>query len=272
MERVLPRPLDWRIFTALGVYLGLTVFMTGRTLLGNLPAPPDWEIWAEIPQRLADGTLYDGRFRWSPLMAYVWLVILPLGFWGFALLHIAVLPLIGWKHALLAVTFWGFWTDLAAGNAFIFVVVAGVLARHGNRSAEWTYLALTILIPRPIQLPLALWLLWKRPRTRLPFALMLLSHAALVAWTGYGADWLAQLTATPEHELGYTFPLNSSPSVVIGSWWLLVGVPLAAWLFTKGWVGWAGVAMSPYLLPYYWLMLLLDIRPERHAEPLRLHR
>lgn len=56
---------------------------------------------------------------------------------------------------------------------------------------------------------------------------------------------------------------NFSPTRLIGVVWLLIGVPLAAWLTWKGRVGIAGLAMTPYLLPPYLLMLLWDLMTPR---------
>ena len=64
-------------------------------------------------------------------------------------------------------------------------------------------------------------------------------------------------------EVGSAF--NVGPTALIGLWWLLLGVPLGAWLFWRGRVGLAGLAISPYLLPYYLMMALLDIPSGRSA-------
>ncbi len=50
-----------------------------------------------------------------------------------------------------------------AGNTFTFVVVAAAFALRGSRFGALAFLALTALMPRPVQIPLALWLLWTRP-------------------------------------------------------------------------------------------------------------
>ena len=54
---------------------------------------------------------------------------------------------------------------------------------------------------------------------------------------------------------------------------MVIGLPLAAWLTWKGRLGLASLAASPYWLPYYLLMLLLELpirtaqmRLRRHAE------
>jgi hypothetical protein len=42
-------------------------------------------------------------------------------------------------------------------------------------------------------------------------------------------------------------------------------VPLAAWLTLRGKLGWASLAISPYLLPYYFQMLGLELVVPRDA-------
>lgn len=258
-----------RLAVAVGIALNLVLIV--QSVGVNIGDPPDWRIWSEVPERLRDGTLYADKFRWSPAIAFAWLAIVPLGFGVFAVAHFAVLPLLGWRLALLTVTFWGFWVDVSAGNAFTFVFVAAVLGWRGNRWGELAYLALTLLIPRPIQVPLLLWLLWKRPHTRMPFALMFGAHVVVVALSGYGMDWIERLLLTPEHQIGtIPFPANGSPSAFIGAWWLLIGVPLGMWLLRRGRVGLASLAVSPYLLPYYWMMGFLELRQQGPPQPVQL--
>ena len=55
---------------------------------------------------------------------------------------------------------------------------------------------------------------------------------------------------------------NLSPSRFVGAWWMLIGLPLGAWLVLRGRIGWASMAISPYLLPYWVQMLGLElVRP-----------
>jgi hypothetical protein len=249
--------LTWRV-----VYVLLNAPLIGFAVLYNLgPAgSPDFEIWRQLPDRLRDGTLYDGLFRWSPVAAYPMALVGIAGPVAWAGLHVAALALLrDWRLALLVVASWGFWTDLTAGNAFTFILVAAVLAWRGSRAWSLVYLGLLLLIPRPIQIPLALWLLWQRPDLRLPFAAIFTVHALAVLISGYGPDWIYRLVATGGPEMGLPFPLNSAPSAFIGWWWMLIGLPLGAWLLWKGRPGWAGLAVSPYWLPYYLLMPLLEI-------------
>jgi hypothetical protein len=80
--------------------------------------------------------------------------------------------------------------------------------------------------------------------------------------TGLGGAWLTQLFGSTEM-VGSVF--NVGPTAVVGLWWLLVGIPLGAWLFWRGRVGLAGLAVSPYLLPYYLMVALVDLPSSRDA-------
>jgi hypothetical protein len=220
----------------------------------------DWEIFTHAAERLQDGTLYEVdeffAFRWSPVAAWVlgFVTLMPLWLWQ--VLHVAVLPLLRswWLVAACLITF-PLWFDIQTGNVMIFIAVTGFWAIRGNRPAMALFLVLTLLVPRPLMVPLAAWILWTRPRTRLPFALLFAGHAVVVLASGYGMDWLAALFRVgPE----LTSDFNYGPSRYIGLWWVPIGVALAVWLTFRGRLGLASLAVSPYWLPYYFLMLLLE--------------
>jgi hypothetical protein len=101
--------------------------------------------------------------------------------------------------------------QLAGGNTMIFVVVAGVLAFRGSRPAAVVYLALLFLMPRPLQVPLAVWLIWKMPEIRWPALIVFVVHAAVVLASGMAGDWFANMA-------GHVSPLgNYGPSELIGT-------------------------------------------------------
>ena len=244
------------------LFLNLPVVASG--LLWLVAFPADWELWEQVPGRLRAGTLYDQssvyNWVWSPVAAWlIAFVIVPIGYGALMALRAAVLPLLGWRLAALTITSLPFWVDAINGNLFVFSVIAGVVALRGNRWAAISFLALTCLMPRPVQFPLAAWLLWKRPDVRLPFLAMVAVSGIVLGVTGYAVDWLNALVAlagrygTPEVNLG--------PTRVFGAGWLIVGVPLAAWLAIQGRVGWAGMALSPYLVPQYLLAILWELSP-----------
>lgn len=260
------RPAWWWI----GIYAAANVPLIVWTLYVNLfvhEMPPDWWILSAIPDRLRDGTLYaaDGSFRWSPVAAWALAAIVPIGLAGWVALHAAALFLVrDARMVLLVLLSWGFWMDVSTGNLFTLVFVTGFVALRGSSAATITYFALCLLMPRPVQLPLLAWLLWTRPSMRLPFVGVALAHTALVALSGYGDDWIAVLLSTSSSESSLPFPINSAPSAIIGpAIWLVAAVPLSAWLFVRGRVGWASLLLSPYWLAQYWMMPLLELAGQR---------
>lgn len=81
----------------------------------------------------------------------------------------------------------------------------------------------------------------------------------------HGPNWISSLAQLGPDEIANDF--NLSPSRFIGLAWLVVGVPLAAWLTLRGRLGWASLAVSPYLLPYYVQMLGLELVEPRSPQP-----
>jgi len=220
----------------------------------------DWENFIQAAARLDQGTLYEFdypyAFRWSPVAAWILGFVTLMPVWLWQLLHLAVLPLLrSWWLVVACLVGYPLWFDIQTGNIMIFVAVTAVSAARGNGPATALFLALTILVPRPLMLPLAVWLLWHRPAWRLPFVAFFAAHAALVVVSGYAANWLVALT-TVEAEL--TSDFNFGPSVLIGAVWIPIGAVLAVLLAWRSRLGLASLAASPYWLPYYFLMLLLE--------------
>jgi hypothetical protein len=220
----------------------------------------DWENFVQATARLEHGTLYQFEYsysyRWSPVAAWILGFVTLMPVWAWQVLHLAVLPLLRpWWLAVACVVSYPLWFDIQTGNIMIFVAVAAVWSARGNGLATGLYLAVTLLVPRPLMVPLAAWLLWQRPDWRLPFVLMFIGHAVMVAVSGYGTAWLcALLTVAPE----FTSDFNFGPSAIIGLAWVPIGAVLAVWLTFRGRLGLASMAASPYWLPYYFLMLVLE--------------
>lgn len=247
--------IPWR-WVALAVYIGLNVVLLLYTVPA-VPVPDDWRLWSRMPSAIAEGSIYlrEGGlpFVWSPLMAPVMAVVVAVGFWPWALAHVAVIGLLrDWRLIALVLLSAGFWTDVASANTFTFIFVAGVLAIRGNRWASIAYLALFLLMPRPVQLPLAAWIVWKMPELRWPAFALFAIHLAAVLITGYAQEWLLAMVL-----YGYSPAWNVGPTAIFGMGWFLVGAPLAGALTLAGRVGWAGLAITPYLIPIYLLMALL---------------
>lgn len=232
----------------------------------------DWtHVYSQLGPRLNDGTLYDWpdtiyAYRYSPLLAYGFTLIAPIGTIAWLALHFAVLPLLGRTLGLITLVSFPFWSDVYNGNVMVFVFVCAVLALRGERWAQIAFLALTVLIPRPLMIPVAAWLLWQHRGLWGPFAAVFSLHAALVMLTGYGDEWIASLLSRGADDFGAR--MDFGPARFIGVAWVPIGLALAAWLTWKGKVGLASIAASPYWLPPYLLMGLL--RDPLVANPARL--
>jgi hypothetical protein len=223
------------------------------------PSKVDWTILADGANHLAAGVdPYAGTlFRWSPLAgwALVWITAMPFAIW--ALLHVAgALAMPSWPMRILTLLAWPFWQDLSNGNVVTFIVLAGAWALSGSAIGGAAFLAFALLIPRPIMLPLVVWLLWKHPSWR-PWALgAFVVHVALVLVLDPDLAWIQKLLASAS-DVGNSY--NWGPSALVGMWWLLIGIPAAVWLTWKERIGWASLAISPYLLAYYYLFGLLEL-------------
>jgi hypothetical protein len=252
---------------AIGV--GLVIVVVGNALLvanqfsimlAGYPGA-DLVVYQEAARRVPEGGLYVNDASYSPIAAYLFI---PLGLvtpWIWRALHLAgALALPTWPMRILLLASWPFAFDLQLGNVMTFVLLAAAWALRGNRFAALIFLAFCLLFPRPFMLPIAAWLLWRQAWLRWPFVALFGLHAALVLATGLGGAWLTQLFGSTEM-VGSIF--NVGPTVVVGLWWLLVGIPLGAWLFWRGRVGLAGLAISPYVLPYYLMVALLDLPSRR---------
>lgn len=232
----------------------------------------DWTNFLRAADRLPTGTLYDFTgnyaFRWSPLAAWIFGLIAPIGLLAWRAAHLAVLAFLrDWRLIVVTLLSYPFWFDVETGNINAFVAVAAVGAWRGSRVPTGIYLLLFLLVPRPLAAPLAVWILWKRPEWRWPFVAAVLAEAAAVTAMGLGAEWLGAL-AGASSELHAD--LNLSPSAIIGVWWLPVGLAAAVWLTYRGRLGFASLAASPYWLPYYFLMLLLELIPPAERDQRRI--
>jgi hypothetical protein len=64
---------------------------------------------------------------------------------------------------------------------------------------------------------------------------------------------------------------NVGPTRLLGPAWLLIGIPLGLWLTLKGRLGLAGMALSPYLFPHYYLALLWEAAPGVDGDSIAPH-
>jgi hypothetical protein len=246
--------------------VALNLVLLAHPLTGLLLAMPhDWVVFAELPGRLDEGTLY-GRgplyiWVWTPAAAWIMAtVFVPLGYPLWLGLHLAsVAALRQWRLIALTVVSIPFWVDSIMGHMMVFVLVAGAMALRGSRIGSIAYVVLTVLAPRPLQVPLLIWLLWNRPELRIPFVVASLTVVVHAVASGYAVEWLTMATSFSAS----TNAGNLGPSALFGTGWMVVGVPLSAWLTLRGRVGLAGLALSPYVLMQYWLVFLWEIAPRR---------
>ena len=266
-----PSPLLAGILAVAGAFSLLSILPVVEAVFTGYYAF-DWENFVEAAARVGRGELYEidypYAFRWSPVAAWVLGVVTLMPLWLWQILHVAVLPLLRswWLVAACLVTY-PLWFDIQTGNVMVFVIVAGFWALRENRVATALYLAMTLLVPRPLMIPLAAWILWHRPAWRIPFTLFFAAHTLLVLASGYATEWITALLAV---ETEFTSDFNYGPSRFIGLAWVPIGIGLAVWLTRRNRLGLASLAISPYWLPYYFLMLLLEYRPVSAARQRRI--
>lgn len=191
--KVAPWPWWLPLAVPLVALNAILVTMTLHTLALNGPAV-DWDNYVEASRRFWTGGLYEFRagsdplddyaWHYSPVLAPLFGVLAPMSVAGWRFLHLAAIALLPtrWMMALALVS-WPFWVDVESGNLMAFVLLAAAWALRGNAVGIGATLALSLLIPRPLMLPLAGWLLWKHPAWRLPFAAMFAVHALAVLVT-----------------------------------------------------------------------------------------
>ena len=256
---------SWRVI-GLAIYIGLNV---GLTLEGIRFSDQtiDWQLWSALPDAIARGNPYEAQgvapFVWSPAAAWLMAGVSFVGYWPWVAAHVAIVLLLrDWRLIGLVLVSWGFWADASQGNVFVFVFIAAALALQGSRWWGVVYLALLFLMPRPVQIPIAVWLLLIRPDLRLPALAVFGVHAAIVLASGLTVEWVNAML-----DYGQP-PFNIGPSYFLGFWWLAIGIPVGVWLTIRGRVGWAGLVVSPYLLAQYLLFPIVDfiLKPRDAAD------
>ena len=230
----------------------------------------DWDVYVEAGRRAWAGSqdLYDPAlgFKHSPFFAYLVGALAWIGSLGIRLVTLAAAVAIStWPMRLLAIVSWPFAMDLQHGALLTIIVCVAAWALRGSRAAGIAFVVLAVLSPRVLMVPIIVYLLWKRPGLRVPAVVIVVIHSVAVLATGYADEWISSLLASGTEQVGTL--LNLSPSRFIGGWWLVAGVPLAIWLTVVGRPGFAALTISPYVLPHYLLLLLLEL-PNRRPIPL----
>lgn len=256
MQLTLARPLDWPWrFVLLTSYAIVNVVLTLMAVRLGPEYVEDWHTFEAVVRAANPYAVTDPiPFVWSPVTVPLIEGIAALGYWPWVVAHVAVVFLLRSPLLIgLVLVSYGFAFDTAQGNTLTFSLIAGMLALRGSRAGSLAYLALLVLIPRPLLVPLGAWIVWRQPEMRWPFAAMIVAHAAIVLASGLAGEWIAAVLAYggPAWDIG--------PTAIVGAWWLVVGVPLAGWLTLRGRIGWAGLAMSPYILPQYLAWPLVEL-------------
>jgi hypothetical protein len=263
------RPVDWRRLawrTAFGLLFLAQLGFAARLAYLTFESPRpgiDFTVLTTAGARIAAGldpyaNVHGALFRWHPLAAWFFYLIGFVGPWAWRAAQLASLALLrDWRLVVLALLSWPLWDAMFAANATLLVVMVGFAALSGSRREAITYLAMCALIPRPWMVPAALWLIWKRPELRWPAVVIAALSLGSALAMGWADEWLGVLLTTGT-ELAN--PNNLSPTRIFGPAWLLVGLPLGAWLTWRGRVGLAGLAIAPYAFAHYYLALLWERR------------
>ncbi len=244
---------------ALGLALAIPALAMAAqvlTLDGPLAHAQDWEVFGRAAGAILSGRnpYADELFRWNPLTAYLFAVLTVMPYWLWALLHVAAALALPSPARWVALVSWPLWFDVLVGNVMAFVLVLAWFALEGRRWAVWGFLAVALLVPRPLMLPVLAWLLWKRPESRLPFAVLAVGIGVGTLLTGWTGEYVARLAEVDYRSIiawGPLYPLT---------------LALGAWLTWKGRLGFAALLVSPYLIVNYLLVLVLELRPHEPAE------
>lgn len=265
MGRQQVRRILERVVVGLAIVANFFFLVPTLIAFSGNPEPFDWRVLRDASSSVLSGRdPFGGSYLWSPIWAALFAPLAWAGLWIWRLLHVAaVLALPTWRLRLLALASFPFWFDVLLGNTMTFIAVAAVWAMRGSRVAATAYLGLVLLIPRPLLLPVAVWLLTIHRRWIVPFALAALGQLVVLAHVGLLEPWLRKLMSTASTEVGTA--INFAPSAFIGLAWFPIGLALGIVVFIRGRVGLASILLSPYWLPYYFLMGLVDFAERRRV-------
>ena len=264
MNRALPRPFirmpDWRWIMQRAAIVALAVSAwLSLPIIANIGSWSlvDWDTLTEAGHWISEGRnpySADNSFRWSPLVAWLFVLIEPIGRWGWVGVGFALLLLLrDWRWIGAFLCAFPYWLDMETGLSFAYVPVLMLLAMRGSFAAGVVIFAVAALVPRPVMAPLTVWLLWQRPEIRLPGALVAGVLIVGALFTGWTDEWINELLDIGRSGLG-----TASLVTVLGPLWLFM-LWLSAWLTYRGHLGLAALAISPYFTWAYPMMLLLEI-------------
>lgn len=209
----------------------------------------------------------NGWYKWSYPMAVLWAYgIAPLGYGLWTALHVAAVATLPRQVAVVVLLTFPFWLDVGSGNVMAFCFVLAWHALDGKRWAVVGFCIAACFMPRPLMLPVLAYLFLRRTDARVAFAW----GTAVVVVTGLATaqldDWLRNLAGAPAHEVSAVWDFG--PSRFLGYAWAPIGLVLGVYLTWKGRLGLASLAISPYLIHYYLMFGLLELRGRElgHAE------
>jgi hypothetical protein len=188
------------------------------------------------------------------------------GLFLWQVLHLAALAVLPLRIIVATLLCFAFWADVAMGNVVVFGFVLAYLALDGKRWGVIGFTVFALLVPRPLYIPILLWLWLREPEQRRLMVTAAVLMGTVTLGTGYTWSWL-EVLARSGHDI--VNASNMAPSRFIGYAWVPFGIAAAIVALRRGWVGIASVLASPYWLPYYFLMVLLDLRPKRDLDATR---
>ena len=226
------RPRFLTIRTAVLVALGAALATINALALvilfqsDQVGVAPDYQQYVAAADRAFAGEpLYGPEWKWryAPVAAYLMAPIVSIGLLGWSVLHVLALLFVRpWWLAILMLVSWPFWVDVVSGNTVTFVVVAGLVALRGSTSATYVYWALCLFMPRPFQLPLALYLFWRRRDLWRGAAALGVGMVAVTLVVGQGREWIAYLLreGRGEHDVAvhHLHPAADWGAVAGSSW------------------------------------------------------
>lgn len=261
-NRTLALPSWLPLALGVAVTAPLAVYWWSLVAAGSITF--DWDVYVEAGRRAWAGSpdLYEQNaeygFRHSPFFAYLVSLFAWLGTTGIRLVTVgAALAMPTWPMRILALASWPFAMDLQHGALLTIIVCVAAWALRGSKVGGVIFVIIALLSPRPLMIPILAYLLWKQPGLRLPAVGLTAVHGLAVLATGYADDWIRVLLTVGTDQIATL--LNLSPSRFLGAWWLIAGVPAGIWLTLRGHPGVAALAVSPYVLPHYLLLLLLEL-------------
>jgi hypothetical protein len=297
LVRVLSRPSSWMLIAAAAI-AAADAAIIGLGFRGDFAY--DFECcYQQAGQRLLDGRdIYDWSatytFRYSPWAAAVFVALAPLSVLGAILAWLAVKIVAlgaaatwfarawpaGRRRTLVTVLVLAFPPaihDLMIGNVSVFTLLVLVaVLRAGDRVAGGSFGLLLLLAPKPHLLPIAAWLVFRRPRAGLAM-LATLGGGLALGIPLFGLDrWLGYL-ATFREPLGREFTANIGFSALFGPIGVAIGLLAAAVVVTlalrrRAADGLslsilAGIVLGPYTFIHYLSGLVVSIEPLLRRRP-----